>query len=184
MDTLAPGIYTIPAFLGSEECKAHILSSEAAGYQTATINTRKGAAADLDVRNNSRVLVDDRILADSLWQRLRSNIPAFLDGRQAVGLNERFRFYRYASTERFVGHTDGAFERSNGEKSLLTFLVYLNEDFTGGETAFSDIVVRPRTGLALVFRHNLFHEGRPVESGVKYVLRSDVMFGPIGRLAG
>jgi hypothetical protein len=38
--------------------------------------------------------------------------------------------------------------------------------------------------MALIFRHELFHEGAEVKSGKKYVLRSDVMYGPVGRLAG
>jgi hypothetical protein len=38
--------------------------------------------------------------------------------------------------------------------------------------------------MALIFKHELFHEGTEVKSGKKYVLRSDVMYGPVGHLAG
>jgi len=57
-------------------------------------------------------------------------------------------------------------------------MVYLNEDFTGGTTAFHDFGVEatPRTGAALLFQHQLLHEGCVVRSGIKYVLRSDVMY--------
>ena len=69
----------------------------------------------------------------------------------------------------------------------MTCLLYLNDDFRGGATAFHQlprstrpitepIVVVPRAGDALCFRHEWLHEGRPVESGRKYVLRSDVFF--------
>ena len=34
----------------------------------------------------------------------------------------------------------------------------------------------PRPGMALLFQHRLLHEGCAVESGVQYVLRSDVMY--------
>ena len=37
-------------------------------------------------------------------------------------------------------------------------------------------IVKPETGMTLVFNHTLFHEGSEVSSGKKYVLRSDVMF--------
>ena len=40
---------------------------------------------------------------------------------------------------------------------------------------FHDVSVTPKTGLALLFQHFLLHEGSSVTSGVKYVLRSDVM---------
>jgi prolyl 4-hydroxylase len=115
--------------------------------------------------------------------RLRAHLPPFVQGRQAIGLNERFRFYRYDPGERFAGHIDAPFRRANGEQSLLTLMIYLNADFDGGETTFRDLVVRPQTGTALVFRHDIFHEGTAVRRGRKYVLRTDVMFNPVGRLS-
>ena len=33
----------------------------------------------------------------------------------------------------FDWHYDGCFERENGERSFLTFMVYLNEGFAGGD---------------------------------------------------
>ena len=44
--------------------------------------------------------------------------------------------------------------------------------------------VQGQPGTALVFEHGLIHEGGEVTEGVKYVLRSDVMYGRIGQLAG
>ena len=35
----------------------------------------------------------------------------------------------------------------------------------------------PRTGMALLFQHMLLHSGERVVSGIKYVLRSDILFG-------
>jgi predicted 2-oxoglutarate/Fe(II)-dependent dioxygenase YbiX len=182
--TLAPGIYAVPDCLSAEECAFHISASEQLGYEAATINTRKGAVRDAGVRDNDRVIYDDVGLAALLWLRLRDYLPRFLDGRQAVGLNERFRFYRYEQGQRFAGHVDGVYRRSSGEESRLTLMLYLNDDFEGGETAFLNATVKPERGTALVFRHELFHEGREVTRGRKYVLRSDVMFNPPGRVSG
>jgi hypothetical protein len=61
-------------------------------------------------------------------------------------------------------------------------MVYLNSDFSGGETKFYGedrqrrVAVRPERGMALVFVHLQLHEGAPVVSGRKYVLRTDVMY--------
>jgi predicted 2-oxoglutarate/Fe(II)-dependent dioxygenase YbiX len=184
LNKIADGIFTIPGLFTPGECDCHISRAESLGFELATINDGGRAISDQSVRNNSRVIVDDPQLATELWVKLRSQLPLFFDGRQAVGLNERFRFYRYESTQRFVGHVDGKFRRENGEESRLTFMAYLNEGFKGGETAFSEAVITPQTGMALIFRHELFHEGRPVIEGRKYVLRSDVMFNPVGRLSG
>jgi prolyl 4-hydroxylase len=182
--TLSPGIFTVADFFTQEECARYISESETAGYEVATIQTRKGATLDTGVRNNERLIVDDRDLAQDLWLRLRVHVPVFLEGRQAVGINERFRFYRYEPGQYFAPHSDGSFRRESGEESRLTLLVYLNDEFEGGETVFTDTVVTPARGMALVFRHELMHEGRAVVRGSKYVLRSDVMFNPVGRISG
>lgn len=108
----------------------------------------------------------------------------FLEGRQAIGLNERFRFYRYDPGQQFATHMDGSFVRQNGERSLLTFMVYLNDAFEGGETVIIETTVKPQKGMALIFQHALVHEGAVVISGRKYVLRSDVMYGAVGRITG
>ena len=182
--TLPSGVFLIPDFFTREECLQYLQQSEAAGYESATIQTRKGQVLDTNIRNNEQLILDDTGLARDIWLRLRDHIPPFLAGRQAIGISERFRFYRYEPGQCFAPHTDGSFRRDNGEESRLTLLIYLNDDFEGGETAFDDHVVTPRRGLALAFRHELLHEGRVVTSGVKYVLRSDVMFNPIGRISG
>ena len=131
-----------------------------------------------DIRNNERVVFDDVELAMTLFARARSRLPETMLSRRPVCANERFRAYRYGPGQRFKAHYDGAFVRDQNEQSLLTFMVYLNDGFAGGETAFLDLerVIAPRTGTALFFQHHLLHEGREVTAGTKYVLRTDIMF--------
>ena len=55
----------------------------------------------------------------------------------------------------------------------LAFLVYLNDNFTGGETEFHDgKMIHPKTGTVLVFPcvWTFPHSGLPVKSGSKYIL--------------
>ncbi|GAX21775.1 hypothetical protein FisN_31Lh064 [Fistulifera solaris] len=137
--------------------------------------------------------------------------PFCREAHEMVGINRRWRVYRYASgtNQHFAPHIDSAFPPSghNGRElvwdisagtivSRLTLLIYLNDDFVGGETNFysqqGDIIasVRPEAGSCLVFpqavgeealdyarSHWPLHEGSPVRSGPrpKYVIRSDVM---------
>jgi predicted 2-oxoglutarate/Fe(II)-dependent dioxygenase YbiX len=184
MPVLADGVFTIPEFLTPDECAQHIASAEAHGFEAATIETLGRSIRDPLIRNNDRIIKDDQALAGALWGRLAPHVPPFMDGRPAWGLNERWRIYRYQPGQRFAGHVDGSFRRESGERSLLTLLLYLNDQFEGGETTFDDLVVTPVRGLALVFRHDLFHAGEPLGQGTKYVLRSDVMFGPVGTIRG
>jgi hypothetical protein len=61
----------------------------------------------------------------------------------------------------------------------------LNEGFEGGETTFvsyrnptKNVSCVPRTGMVLVFEHELLHEGSELRKGRKYTVRTDVMYRP------
>lgn len=138
-----------------------------------------------------------------------------------VGWNRRWRVYKYTAgtDEHFAPHIDAGFAPSgltedgkdivwdisnNTVVSRLTILLYLSDDFKGGETTFFQprstrrgqdslhvlTSVRPVTGSCLVFpqavghkgveyarQHWPLHEGSSVTSGgPKYVIRSDMLF--------
>ena len=158
----------------------------------APITTSRGFVDRPDIRNNDRVIFEDTAFADDLFQRLAPHLPLQRRGESpqhrrgdqrdplwtATTCNERFRGYRYQRGQRFAPHFDGAFVRSDDDKSALTVLVYLNEDFDGGATRFPDwqCSVTPKTGSVLLFDHHILHEGVGVLAGAKYALRSDVMY--------
>ena len=174
---IADGIYTFQNVYTPEECQAFVTLSENIGYESAPINLAGGAVVTPEVRNNARVILDDELLAEEIWSRVKQYLPKVINGRRAIGLNERLRFYRYDPGEKFETHVDGYYMRPNGEQSMLTFMLYLNGGFEGGETNFqSGVSINPEAGMVLVFRHALYHEGAALVSGRKYVLRSDVMF--------
>ncbi|MDB5341566.1 MAG: hypothetical protein JWN70_7185 [Planctomycetaceae bacterium] len=173
-------IFVIDEFISPEECQQFIARSEEIGYDEATITTRSGPMMRKDIRNNTRVMFDDLELADRLFDRAKPYLVPTRSSRQPIGFNERFRFYRYEPGQRFAPHFDGPFDRGNGERSMFSFLIYLNEDFEGGETRFfepQEIAIKPQTGQALAFYHQQLHEGAVLLRGVKYVLRTDVMYG-------
>jgi len=169
-------IWTIENFLSPKECEDLIIFSEQADYQEAQVSFASGAKMAKGIRNNYRLMYQDIDLAADYWEKLKPFCPEKIEDRMTAGLNERFRFYKYEATQRFKKHKDGSFRRNENEESKITFLIYLNDDFKGGETAFEDIVIQPKTGSALCFIHELKHEGKPVIEGLKYVLRSDVMY--------
>jgi predicted 2-oxoglutarate/Fe(II)-dependent dioxygenase YbiX len=176
-------VFTVPGFLSPEECAEVIALAEQSGFDAATVRLEAGQQLLAHIRNNERTMVASAAWVDRLWFRLRRLPLPELDGARAVGLPRELRFYKYSPGQRFRMHKDGPW-REDGLSSRLSFLVYLNEDFEGGDTGFRDFVVRPRTGSALVFVHDTWHEGAAVSSGVKYVLRSDVMYAPAVDAAG
>jgi predicted 2-oxoglutarate/Fe(II)-dependent dioxygenase YbiX len=184
----AKDLGTITDFLSAAECDDYVRLGELVGFEEATVSTPVGMTMMKDVRNNDRVMVDDPVRADMLYQRLSSCLASrFQKKWMPVGLNERLRLYRYDVGQQFDWHLDGHFERRTGERSFLTFMVYLNDDFEGGATSFRDgyggspvgemLRIIPRKGTALLFRHPIWHRGDPVTAGRKYVLRTDVMYG-------
>jgi prolyl 4-hydroxylase len=175
---IAKGIFVIDGLVEPAECEALVQRGEKSGFEAAPIVTARGAQVDTATRDNDRYVFDDSALSESLWLRARDLIPAAMNGRTAIGLNERFRLYRYSPGQRFKWHSDAPFHRPNGDISLLTFMVYLNSGYEGGATRFEGAKVTGNLGQALIFEHGLIHEGAEVLKGTKYALRSDVMFGP------
>jgi prolyl 4-hydroxylase len=170
-------IFTLAGVLSPEECTALIHMTEAIGFQAAPITTARGFVMRPETRNNTRVMIDDKKGADWLWDRIHRGVAPKLGHFRAVGLNERLRYYRYEPGQYFKWHGDGAFIRSATERSLFTAMVYLNDDFEGGSTDFwGGLSITPQRGMALLFEHSQMHQGAPVTRGVKYVLRTDVMY--------
>jgi prolyl 4-hydroxylase len=88
---------------------------------------------------------------------------------------------RYRPGGFFTTHQDGIDAPSEWRKRSV--VLYLNDDFTGGETSFPALgaVVRPRTGHALTFPPFFAHRADPVVAGEKYVFT--FWLGPRGGAA-
>lgn len=103
---------------------------------------------------------------------------------------------RYVGGEYFRPHCDGSYETaSREERTYFTLHLYLNNsgakgskgDLVGGATRFHSypsmekkeaiLDVLPKTGRILLFQHrNLLHSGDDVVQGVKYTMRTDLLY--------
>jgi len=185
-------IFVIKGFFSDEDCDKTVALAESIGFGDAPVSGPGGAIINKRMRDNERVIHDSPGLAAEIWPKLHPFVSELKTAVWTpVGLNERFRFYRYEKEQFFDWHFDGAYQRSGREASRLTVLIYLSDGFTGGTTDFCFkagvlrdddpiVTVVPEKGMALVFTHNVLHRGAPVTSGRKYVLRSDVMFRMLG----
>ncbi|CAN7642230.1 prolyl hydroxylase family protein [Acidovorax sp. LjRoot194] len=168
--------FSLQDFLSADECAQLVELAEAGGFSAAGVRTTGGPKAMPLVRNNERVMVEAPGWVALLWQRLGQVALPAVGTQVAQGLPKDLRFYKYAPGQRFKMHKGGPWMES-GLTSQLTLLVYLNDDFSGGTTDFREFAVAPRTGSALLFVHDTWHEGTAVTEGTKYVLRSDVLYG-------
>jgi hypothetical protein len=186
-----PFAMIVDDFIDIAICDELAARIDAMNPEVAPVTTHRGPVMRLDIRNNERVIFDDVALAQSLFERIESLVPYALEGDwpqttkrepggiwDPVGLNERFRGYRYRPGHRFAPHFDGAFKRTDDEISAITFLLYVRDNCEGGETRLLDhgVTVTPKRGSVFMFDHFVRHEGAEVLHGEKTVLRSDVMY--------
>ena len=180
-------IFTVDEVFSQDECLSLIARAEAIGFDAASVRTSNGPQMMPKIRNNDRVVLADTELAAEMWKRIKDYLP-LIGGYRPCGVDSQLRFYRYFPGQQFKRHKDGSATNELGQTSKLSYLVYLNDDCEGGSTTFLDyrdvqgkrekfeFVVRPKTGSALLFPHERWHEGTPVLSGSKYVLRTDVFY--------
>jgi hypothetical protein len=136
-----------------------------------------------------------------MWEKLKPMLERDdIDGIRPFGygtegiwsptsINPCIRFTKYEEGEHFSKHRDGGFVANDDFRSIYTLMVYLNDSdsFEGGATnVYHDSPepntlvhsISPVTGKAVVFTHDVMHEGTPVvgNSSIKYILRTDIMF--------
>lgn len=201
---IVPELSLVSSVLSPAECRAIVAAGEAVNFLPDA--PLKDDTDDVSILAHNFYWVVDQDFHDSVWERVRNFVPAHVGGRLARGINRRFRVYRYIPGAEYRCHIDGAwppsgisattgeyqYDASEGKQSsLFTFLIYLNDDFEGGETTFflpsvkdgvlNAYPVNPVMGGVAVFPHGdakgaLLHEGTGVRSGAKYVIRTDVEY--------
>ena len=167
---------TIDNLLTQDECDNLIKTGENSGFELSSIRTGKGDVIREDIRNNSRVILDDKSFANELFDKIKGNLPKEVDGWKLKGLNEQVKIYKYTEGQQFKMHRDAPYVRNENERSFFTMMVYLNEGFEGGDTFFMDGSIIPKTGNCLIFWQDQLHAGVEVTKGVKYAIRTDVMY--------
>ncbi|PVI03282.1 prolyl 4-hydroxylase [Periconia macrospinosa] len=203
---IVPNLRVIRDVLTPEECSSIIAAGETMEFIPDAPMRPQGE--DTSVLAHNFYWIVDEAFHDKLWSRVKEFVPSAVAGRQVRGINRRFRVYRYVPGAEYRCHIDGAWPPSGidpatdayqydsspkdaRQSSLFTFLIYLNDDFKGGETTFfipsvkegvlNAYPVKPIMGSVAVFPHGeaqgaLLHEGTGVVEGAKYVIRTDVEY--------
>lgn len=176
-------IQEIPNFLTLEECN-----------QILQISTNK--LIDSKVYSPSADLVDEKVrISKQTWLN-DNNHPLILDLSKRIAKitgtrltdQEELQVVNYHPGGFYKPHYDACNRkvenctRLNGTRGprYITFIIYLNNDFEGGETYFPNInkSIVPEMGKAAIFYNvnlngdvlvNSLHEGRDVKKGVKWI---------------
>jgi hypothetical protein len=214
-------IFTIDDFLSEEDSVILVKRAETKGFNNSSPSGGgHGRTGREDPRTSQFCVIDDLNYANNLWNKIYGYLPpdvshvsttGYISNDQIatewkpVGINPHLRIYKYDVGQVFPEHVDYKMCRKvfrDGKEfrqmTFMTLLVYLNDDFTGGQTGFwtqhdtigmkehcrflrasehkpHQVVVNPKIGMALVNDQNLLHEGMAPTKGTKYVLRTDIV---------
>eukprot|EP00026_Physarum_polycephalum_P003215 Phypoly_transcript_03225.p1 GENE.Phypoly_transcript_03225~~Phypoly_transcript_03225.p1 ORF type:complete len:786 (+),score=88.51 Phypoly_transcript_03225:55-2412(+) len=178
--------FTISNFLTAEECNYYIEQGMKMGFDKLI------GEYPQHYRNSTRCLTRSEELAAKLFERLKAHFRRSdvddarpygfnIEGKWIpVGLNDVFKLSCYLEKSHFYKHYDGCFVVNDDCRSIFTLLVYLNNDYQGGSTRFAappkSATVTGETGKAVIFNHDLGHTGNVVTKGVKFVMKTEVLF--------
>lgn len=181
-------VHLISNLLSTSECNKIIEDNE-----KSLISTSGAYSSRL------RYMYFDHSLVELLWSRLEpfygSDRVVDEEGQtwRAFSLNPFLRFCKYKPGDDFGPHQDGRRMMNVDEQSFMTVNIYLTTvpESHGGATRVLKRsqegeddgrkhkvigVMQPVEGMASVFRDSLFHDGERLEGGVKYLLRTDVIY--------
>lgn len=192
-----PGAWVIHNLITAEEAEYFISKIEFDEEIDTSTRLRLDDDYQASIKRKSfRHKKDYPYLAKQVFDRLQGVIPQtlcfdkedeelgpFLAGTWDFHcVNERVSFLKYGPGGVFSKHRDGIFVKNEDLRSLMTVLVYLNNQYEGGKTKCYDdseafeAEIEPVVGDAFLMVQRVLHEGGTVISGFKYAIRFDLMF--------
>ena len=158
---VGPGIFALTSVFTTSECDLFIRSALACGLVKDDENDQESMEyCEICVYNS---------VAENIWQRICDHFHADEDEKiednsvhywLPVGINPRFRIFKYDDKSVYRRHLDGAWpcgtldertnefivdtnalniNKENPKATRLTFLIYLTDSFRGGETTFYSV---------------------------------------------
>lgn len=175
-------IKEIPNFLTHEECD-NIIQTSIGKLFKSTVYSSEDDILVSSVRKSNQCWLDDSYEpAKCVSEKVKKYTNTYNN------IQEKLQVVQYTKGGFFIPHYDACnpdvdnckrMDGNNGPR-LYTMLIYLNDDFEGGETVFPKInkTVKPEKGKAVLFRNvdnngilikESFHGGLPIKSGEKWI---------------
>ena len=138
--------FSIENMISKDEISYLVSETEKLGYESVEWEY------DPKYRQCDRVVTMADDLSQILWHRLTRhlvlddihNIRPFGIATNGVwvpsGINNCLRFSKYSPGGHFKKHRDGGFVIDDDNRSVFTILIYLNDEFSGGDT----LILKPR----------------------------------------
>lgn len=183
----APQVQAFRKLFTAAECDYLISAARPMLQPSSVIDPQTGAHVPNPVRTSSGAsfpFVDENPAIHALNRRLAAASAT------DVHAGEPLWVLHYAPGEQYRQHSDALPGVAPSQQRVLTFLVYLNEDYEGGETTFPAVGVefRGRRGDGLLFRNatpdgspdpRAVHAGLPITRGVKHLASRWIRAAPL-----
>ena len=191
MLSASPIVHAIPGFASVAECQWLIDAAAPRLDRAPVYNVASGVDPGRTNRSARFSFANTDLVVEVIRQRIASQLGA------PLGCLEMSQALHYSVGQEFVLHCDFLDPEQmreeiarNGQR-VATLLIYLNEDFEGGETSFPKLGIqhRGKTGDALVFGSldaagrpddRSQHAGCPPTEGEKWVFSQWVRSRPPG----
>ncbi|HET9638329.1 MAG TPA: 2OG-Fe(II) oxygenase, partial [Allosphingosinicella sp.] len=171
----APYVAAARSFMTEAECRYLKAAGEPGLQPSAVVDPATGRMVPHPVRSSDAAMFGV-YAEDPAINALNRRIAALSGTRLDQG--EPLQLLRYRPGGEYKPHMDALPAEPN--QRILTVLVYLTDDYEGGETRFPNtgLTFRGKTGDALLFRNAgadgradplALHAGLPVTSGTKYL---------------
>jgi predicted 2-oxoglutarate/Fe(II)-dependent dioxygenase YbiX len=183
--TVPPGFFMVQNYIDRPSCARLTAACDAQPGVRHTINVEDGSLMTrVSAGRTSECIDADALGSINLTDFVRS---AWRDAigphyRAQIESFERPEILRYRAGGEYRPHADadnwikpaGAWRRTVDRD--LSLLLYLNDDFTGGEIVFYNfgMSLKPAAGLLIAFPsdYRYLHSARPVQTGVRYAVVS------------
>ena len=175
-------IYEYPNILSDKQCNEIILLAEPYISNSTVIGENGNEETDNRRTSQNTFLPRTHKVVQDIYDKLSKIINIDSDHF------ERLQVVRYKPGQKYEAHWDACWEDhkcveflKQGGQRYATFLLYLNDDFTGGETEFPhrNIKIKPVKGKSALFFNlekdnktkldDSFHAGLPPTSGIKWL---------------
>lgn len=162
-------IYTLDNFLTESECNKYIQ----------LINNNENVIPF----TNSGKFINNKWHNNTLSSLFYQKLQTYNINDNILRPNSIIMTGKYVKGNSFSLHTDTGlyFNKLTNEKTQWTLLVYLNDDFEGGETVFYDDnwnetkTIIPKKGTAILFDIQLWHKANTILNGEKYWIGCEII---------
>ena len=170
-----PSVWTFDGFASRAECQYLIETAKPLLAQSSVVDPHTGQLRPHPVRTSDGAMFP-WASEDLVISALNRRIAAASGTDEPSG--EPLQILRYLPGQEYKPHLDAL--PSQGNQRILTMLVYLNEEYSGGETFFTRTGLKfaGATGDGLLFANtgpgghpdqNAEHAGLPVARGEKFI---------------